>query len=1062
MDKRQTAFIALLLLVISFSMQTKAQNMVVPDWENPTSTSFNTAPPHVSYIPFDTEAKAVKNNPEESSAYKLLNGTWKFKLSDNYTQVPESFFQPGFDASGWADIKVPSTWEVQGYSYPIYTNIPYEFYSKSPLPPHVPYDYNPVGTYLTQFECPKSFDNKKVFIHFGAVKSFFYIWLNGKYIGFSKDSKTPAEFDLTPYLIAGNNTLALQVFRWSDGSYLECQDMWRMSGINRDVFIYARPTPYIRDFFAKGNLIDNYSKGNLEIDLLFSKLTAQDTKNLSVRVNLYDKTNTEKPISSETISLEKVFGKDSLHYEKYIPNIKNWSAETPNLNILTLTLLDKNGNCIESLSNRIGFRTSEIKNGLLLVNGTAIKMKGVNRHEHDPISGHVISREMMLLDVKLMKQNNINSVRTCHYPDDPYWYELCDEYGLYVIDEANIESHGMGYDLNRTLGNNPIWEKAHIDRTRRMVERDKNHPSVIIWSLGNEAGNGCNFQATYKWIKTRDLSRPVQYERAGRERNTDIYCPMYESVQSLLDYASKKQDKPLIQCEYAHAMGNSTGNLVDYWDAIDNNEQLQGGLIWDWVDQGLQKFDSLGRKYWAFGGDFGPKDVPSDGNFCTNGLVFADRLPHPGLSEVKKVYQYVKFTPVDLSKLHFKLTNKYSFIDLKNTQLYWEVTENGVCVDKGVLSTENILAGNSRDYTISWKMKSKKPGRIYHLNVFLKTTNDWPLLGINHILASEQFELPFSTESKTINPKSLPSLTATETGTKIKVTGKSFGIEFDKISGTITSFTFENQQLIVQGPLPNFRRAPLDNDVGSKMFVKCKPWYDASENRIVKSVALDNSDPKSIKVLIIYTLPDAKSELSAKYTITGNGDVLIENSLKAGEKLPWIPRLGINMQVSGSLKQADYLGRGPFENYPDRKTAAFVGKYHSTTDEMYVPYVRPQENGYRTDVKWFSINDGKSVGIYFEGYPNLCFSALPYTYNDLKGFEHKGKHGNLLQKQSFTDLNLDYLQCGVGGDDSWSAWPMEKYLIPAKDYNWSYRMRPFSLSKEKPEILWENRIESKQ
>jgi beta-galactosidase len=1062
MNNRQTAFLILVLLCTSFSIALKAQNFSVPDWENPALTSFNTAPPHVSYIPYDTEDKAIKSIAQESLFYKLLNGKWKFKLSDNYTQVPKDFYKPGFDASAWAGIDVPSTWEVQGYSYPIYTNIPYEFYSKNPLPPHVPYDYNPVGTYITQFECPKSFDNKKVFIHFGAVKSFFYIWLNGKYIGFSKDSKTPAEFDLTPYLVNGNNTLALQVFRWSDGSYLECQDMWRMSGINRDVFLYARPTTYIRDFFAKGNLKDNYTKGNLEIDMIFNELTSQDAKNLSVKINLYDIANTEKPITSETVSLEKVVGKDSLHYEKFVPNSKNWTAETPNLYLLTLTLQDKNGNCIESLSNRIGFRTSEIKNGLLLVNGKPIKLKGVNRHEHDPVTGHVISRELMLLDVKLMKQNNINSVRTCHYPDDPYWYELCDEYGLYVIDEANIESHGMGYDLNRTLGNNPIWEKAHIDRTRRMVERDKNHPSVIIWSLGNEAGNGCNFQATYKWIKTRDLSRPVQYERAGREWNTDIYCPMYESVQSLLDYASKKQDKPLIQCEYAHAMGNSTGNLVDYWNAIDNNEQLQGGLIWDWVDQGLQKFDSLGRKYWAFGGDYGPKDVPSDGNFCTNGLVFADRAPHPGLSEVKKVYQYVKFTPVDLNKLSFKLSNNYAFIDLKNTQLYWEVSENGVSVDKGVLATENIPAGTSRDYSISWKKKADKPGRIYHLTLFLKTNTDWPLLGKNHILASEQFELPFSTEPKKIKTTSLPSLTATETATKINVKGKSFGIELDKISGTITSFTFENQQLIVQGPLPNFRRAPIDNDVGSKMFVKCKPWYDASENRIVKSVALDNSDPKSIKVLIIFTLPDANSELSVNYTITGNGDVLIENSLKAGEKLPWIPRLGMNMQVIGLLKQVDYLGRGPFENYSDRKTAAFVGKYHTSTDEMYVPYVRPQENGYRTDVKWFSINDGKTVGIYFEGYPNLGFSALPYTYNDLKGFEHKGKHGNLLQKQSFTDLNFDYLQCGVGGDDSWWAWPMEKYLIPAKDYNWSYRMRPYSLSKEKPETLWENKIENKQ
>lgn len=1046
-----------IISVVCFPLFMVAQQISVPDWENPQQTSFNTAKSHVTFVPYDSEAKAVKNNAGESALYLSLNGKWKFKLSDNYTQVPPGFYQPGFDASSWSLIEVPSTWEVQGYSYPVYTNIPYEFYSKNPLPPHVPHEYNPVGTYLTEFSVPESFKGKNVFIHFGAVKSFLYIWLNGKYIGFSKDSKTPAEFDLTPYLKQGNNTLALQVFRWSDGSYLECQDMWRMSGINRDVFIYARPQTNVRDFFARGNLKDNYTSGNLEIDILFNTLSAEEAKNYKLQINLYEKNNIAKPVSSDIIPLGSVAGLDSLRYEKRIPQAKKWTAETPDLYILTLTLLDQNGNCIESLSNRIGFRTSEIKNGLLLINGVAVKLKGVNRHEFDPIKGHVIPREMMLLDVQLMKKNNINAVRTCHYPNDPYWYELCDEYGLYVIDEANIESHGMGYDLNRTLGNNPIWENAHIDRTRRMVERDKNHPSVIIWSLGNEAGNGCNFQATYKWIKTRDLSRPVQYERAGHEWNTDIFCPMYEDVQSLLDYASKKQEKPLIQCEYAHAMGNSTGNLVDYWDAIDNNEQLQGGFIWDWVDQGLQKFDSTGRIYWAFGGDFGPKDVPSDGNFCTNGLVFPDRKPHPGLSEVKKVYQYVKFTSVDPDKPSFRLSNKYAFRDLSNTLLRWEISENGKIIAQGVFTTGNINAGTSRDYVVSWKRPSVKPGMNYYLNLYLITTDDRPLLGKNHILASEQYGMHSTLQAETAT-SSLPSVTVSETEKDITVKGKTFAIEFNIVSGTISSFTFGGQQLIEQGPLPNFRRAPLDNDVGCRMSEKCKPWYDASENRQVKSVILDQSDDKAVKVIVSFLFPDANSELVSTYIVSGKGDILVENSLKAGQNLPWIPRLGVNMRLNGSLNQVDWLGRGPFENYVDRKTAAFVGKYHSTTDEMYTSYVRPQENGYRTDVRWVSVNDGKSVGVYFEGSSNLGFSALPYAYDDLKGFEHKGKHGNLVTKQSFTDLNLDYMQCGVGGDDSWGAWPMQKYLIPATDYTWSYRIRPYLVKKESPSTLWQNKI----
>ncbi len=1058
MVKQWITFLATILLFSGLPGLLKAQQILVPDWENPELTSLNTLKPHVSYIPFESEAKAIKNIPGESTAYKLLNGKWKFKLSDNYSLVPVDFFKPGFDASGWNMIEVPSTWEVQGYSYPIYTNTHYEFYTNNPLPPHVPYDYNPVGTYLTQITIPETFKGKNVFIHFGAVKSFFYIWLNGNYIGFSKDSKTPAEFDLTPFLKEGGNTLALEVFRWSDGSYLECQDMWRMSGINRDVFIYARPQTYVRDFFAKGNLKENYTKGNLELDVLFNKISGDDAKNLKLQINLYDKSNISRPVSSETVSLSQALGKDSLHYEKALPDVKKWTAETPDLYLLTLTLLDQNGKCIESLSNRIGFRTSEIKNGLLLINGVAIKLKGVNRHEFDPVLGHVIPRELMLLDVKLMKQNNINAVRTCHYPNDPYWYELCDEYGLYVIDEANIESHGMGYDPDRTLGNNPVWMKAHIDRTRRMLERDKNYPSVIIWSLGNEAGNGCNFQATYKWIKTRDLSRPVQYERAEHEWNTDIFCPMYESVEAELKYASKKQDKPLIQCEYAHAMGNSTGNLVDYWDAIDNNEQLQGGFIWDWVDQGLQKFDSTGRKYWAFGGDFGPKNVPSDGNFCTNGLVFPDRVPHPGLSEVRKVYQYVKFNAIDLTRPSFRMSNKYAFIDLKNTQLQWVITENGNPVSTGILATVSITPGNSRDYTISWKAPSTKPGKVYHLNLNLITTDDRPLLGKGYTLASEQFELPYTTPQAELNSSSLPSLIASESGNTIKVKGKTFAVEFDKTSGTISSILIDGHPLLEQGPLPNFRRAPLDNDIGAKMFIKCKPWWDASENRMVKSVTLDKSDDKAIKIAVTFDFPDANSTMHIMYTVTGKGDILVENSLKAGENLPWIPRLGMNMRLNGSLNQADWLGRGPFENYVDRKTAAFIGKYHSTTDDMYIPYIRPQENGYRTDVLWLSVNDGKSAGIYFEGNPNLGFSAMPYTYVDLKGFVQTGKHGNLVQKQKFTDLNLDYLQCGIGGNDSWGAWPMEKYLIPAKDYSWSYRMRPYLINKETPAKLRENKI----
>lgn len=1050
-------FVITLVLLLQFFQNATAQQISVPDWENPALTSHNTCKPHATFIPYRSEAQAIKNNQTESPFYYLLNGKWKFRLADNYTGVPAGFMNPSFDAGSWDLIDVPSTWEVQGYSYPIYVNIPYEFFTKNPLPPHVPYDYNPVGTYLTTFTLPASFKDKNVFIHFGAVKSFFYIWLNGKYIGFSKDSKTPAEFNLTPYLADGTNTLALEVFRWSDGSYLECQDMWRMSGINRDVYLFATPQLYVRDFFAQGTLVNNYTDGKLQLDVLLAHPLTTAAKTGTLQINLYDKSDTAKPVLSESIALINAVS-DSLHFEKVIGKVKNWTAETPDLYILTLSLLDKNGNCTESLSNRIGFRTSEIKNGQLLINGVAIKIKGVNRHEFDPVKGHVISRELMLEDIRLMKQNNINAVRTCHYPNDPYWYELCDEYGLYVVDEANIESHGMGYNPQRTLGNNPTWLNAHLDRTRRMVERDKNHPSVIIWSLGNEAGNGCNFEATYTWIKHRDPNRPVQYERAEHSWNTDIYCPMYDGVNDLLQYATQKQAKPLIQCEYAHAMGNSTGNLADYWDAIYSHEQLQGGFIWDWVDQGLQKFDSTGRKYWAFGGDYGPKGVPSDGNFCTNGLVFPDRVPHPALQEVKKVYQNVLFSMADPNKLTFTLTNRFYFIDLQNTLLRWEITENGKVILNGEFTTLHISPGTSRTYTIVTNATLSKPGKLYLLNVYLVTTDDRPLLGKGHVLACEQFELPFKEGSNKIKTSSMPTVTATDSDSSIRIKGKNFSLVFDKLSGTIASFFYEGHALIEQGPLPNFRRAPTDNDVGNRMFEKCKPWYDASENRQVSSVTLDKSNAKAPKITVRFTFPEASSQMVTVYTITGNGDVIVDNKLETGQNQPYLPRLGMNLKLSASLNQVDWFGRGPFENYQDRKTAAFVGIYHSTPTEMYTPYVRPQENGYRTNVKWLSLSDGTSVGLLIDGSPALGFSSLPYTYDDLKGFEHSGKHGNLLNKQSFTDLNLDYLQCGVGGDDSWGAWPMDKYLIPAKNYSWSYRLRPYLPRQENPAALWERKI----
>lgn len=1061
MKNRRCIFV---MLLICFANLSFAQQKAVNDWENPGLTSVNTEKPHVTMIPFANESQALKNNRAESPFYKSLNGKWKFNFAGNPELAPADFWKNGYNCSGWNDIEVPSTWEVQGYGYPIYVNIRYEFFTDNPNPPMVPHDYNPTGSYITTFTLPENWQSKQVFLHFGAVKSFFYLWINGQYVGLSKDSKTPAEFNITNYLKDGENKIAMQVMRWSDGSYLECQDMWRMSGINRDVYLFARPDAGIRDFFAAGSLTNNYEDGLLRLTVYFDLKRNAGISDCKLKVSLFDKT-TSSPVFSDLRELSEIGGKtDSLYLEKIISQAKQWSAEYPNLYTLVLSLIDNDGNTLESVSNRIGFRTSEIKDGFLLVNGQKIKIKGVNRHEHDPLKGHVISHELMLKDVQLMKQNNINAVRTCHYPDDPYWYELCDEYGLYVIDEANIESHGMGYNLNRTLGNDRRFLAAHLDRTRRMIERDKNHPSVIIWSLGNEAGNGYNFYNTYLLAKSLDKSRPVQYERAGLEWNTDIYCPMYESVEGILNYASKHQDRPLIQCEYAHAMGNSSGNMADYWDAIDSHDQLQGGLIWDWVDQGLLKFDSIGKKFWAYGGDFGPKDVPSDGNFCCNGLVFPDRTPHPALTEIKKVYQYVGFRLANEGVPSIEISNKYAFYDLANTRLVAEVMVDGVSKEKIEIPAPILLPGESTVLPVPLATLFPKNSEVF-LNVFLKTDDDRPLMGKGFVLASEQLPLPASSLTKPaaspviIKTSSLPPLKTTETNEEITVNGRNFSLSISKTSGAIAKFLYKGQEIIVNGPVPNFRRAPTDNDAGNRMFRTCEAWYTDSGKRNAGSVTLDNSNAHFPVITVVYDLPATGSQVIVKYSVTGNADVFVDYSLKGvAPKLPVIPRVGLNMQLNGAFRNVEWYGRGWGENYQDRKSGSFIGIYKGTVDELYVPYVRPQENGYRTDVRWLSVNNGTGCGVLIQGQPLVCFSALPYTYDDMKGFSHGGKHIDQLPDNPFVDVNIDLLQAGVGGDDSWGAWPMEKYLPEAKDYHYSFRMRPYLQKENTPVKLCRQQI----
>ncbi len=713
----------------------------LPEWQNTEVVEVNREDPHATRFSFDSMEKAIDGDIQVSSNYLTLNGTWKFQWSPNPDSRPANFYKQDFDDAGWDDIPVPSNWEMKGYGVPIYVNIPYEWTTR-PKPPEVPKAHNPVGSYRRSFKVPAGWSNKQIYIHFGAVKSAFYLWVNGKKVGYSQGSKTPAEFNITSYVKEGENMVAVEVYRWSDGSWLECQDFWRISGIEREVRLEARPGVHIQDFFCRTGLTKNYTNGIMDLEVEVSAPGGGSVKDYLVDAQLYSPGNSKLLFwsgSKRVISGKK--GTGVVSFSDVMDLVEPWSAESPSLYPLVLTLKNDKGEIVEYLSAKVGFRTSEIKYGQLLVNGKAIQLKGVNRHEHDEYEGHVVSEEIMLKDIELMKLYNINAVRTSHYPNDPRWYELCDEYGLYVVDEANIESHGMGYQPNRTLGNNPLFTKSHLDRTIRMVERDKNHPSIIIWSLGNEAGDGVCFNTTYDWIKQRDLSRPVQYERAEGGRNTDIFCPMYAPIHDMVKYVEQHPSKPLIQCEYSHAMGNSNGNIVDYWDAINKYDQLQGGFIWDWVDQGIAQYTEDGEKFWAYGGDFEPDTMRTDGTFCLNGLVFPDRTIHPGLVELKRAYQYVGFEPVPLNANRIKITNNYDFTNLSSYNLRWILEANGETVKKEILDGPDLEPGKSAIVDLDLSDVGFEKEKAYFLNLELSTVKASGMVPKGHVVASEQFNL---------------------------------------------------------------------------------------------------------------------------------------------------------------------------------------------------------------------------------------------------------------------------------------------------------------------------------
>lgn len=1053
-------YLAIFLLILG-SCTNKQKYAYVPfeekeinDWENPEVFGVNKEAPRAYFIPYLTNEDVINDIAEKSTFYTSLNGEWDFNLVTKPEDRPRYFFKEDYDISDWDKIKVPANWELEGFDVPIYTNVKYPH---EKTPPKIQSHYNPVGSYRTYFEIDNTTNEKEVFIHFGAVSSAMYIWLNGEKVGYSQGSKTPAEFNITKYLKKGENLLAVEVYRWSDGSYIEDQDFWRLSGITRDVYLLKREKTHIRDFWSQANLENNYIDGKFNLDIELESVT---TGNFSVETVLLDAEKNEIYVENKKLALKE--GKTTVSFEKSISNPKKWNAENPYLYNLIIRLKNEKGEILEAVGSEVGFRSVELKNGQLLVNGKAIYVKGVNLHEHHERNGHYMDEETMLKDIKTMKMFNINAVRTSHYPQPELFYKLCNKYGLYLVDEANIESHGMGashqgsFDTIQHVGYRPEWGKAHMDRFKSVVERDKNHPSVIIWSLGNECGNGPVFFEGYNWIKNRDTSRLVQFEQAGLESNTDIVSPMYASIERLEKYAQNYNDRPFILCEYAHAMGNSVGNFKEYWDMMKKYPVLQGGFIWDWVDQGLIKTSETGEEYWAYGGDFGPKDVPSDGNFCLNGLVNPDREAKPSLYEVKKVHQNIQFEAIDITTGKFKISNEFDFTNLNEFNFNWELLVDGNISATGSFDRINIEPSKSQIVAISYPKFDTKKEAILSISATNKQEKN--LVPLNHEVAWEQFIVNQGNSKIDLNSDTKIVINSSEK--TIDISSKECEIIFDKSSGIMTKLSFGNDKNLIKeanGFTPNFWRAPTDNDFGNDLHKRCAEWRYVTKNRTLVNINA-RMNGANAEVTTVYNLNNELGENIAvfisKYTINGDGKILVDNELvKTKNDLSETPRIGLNIELLGEYDQISWYGRGPFESYWDRKSGAKIGTYSGNVADQYWAYIRPQENGNKTDTRWVSLTNKDGEGLVIKGVPSVDFSAHNYIMEDFESLERtdgrhrdgatvKNRHTTDVKPRNLVSVNIDYRQMGVGGDTSWGAHTHPEYKLTDKKYNFSFIIIP--------------------
>ena len=1012
MIKKNISLLFLLLFYLSFVF---AQTFT--EFQDPKIFEINKNYPHSNYI-----------IPSDSNSFINLNGYWKFKFVPNISDKPIDFYKIDFDDSQWLNFQVPANWELNGFGMPIYVNVPNEF-DNSQFP-KVPETGNSVGSYRKALIIPESWKNKQIFINFGAVKSCFYIWVNGQFVGYSEDSKTNAEFDITHYVKYGEqNIVALQVMRWSDGSYLECQDFWRISGIERDVFLYALPKTYVADYSCTSGLDQSYKNGILNLDFqIHNKSDVTNIYSLDIAIEIPKESAKNQFIDSKIFHYSKSISVNApitnVSFEKLtFYSVPVWSAESPTLCTLTVKLLDNQGNAIQTIRQKFGFRSIEMKNGLLLVNGKAIKFKGVNRHEHDPRTGHVISKQLMEQDIILMKECNINSVRTAHYPNDPYFYELCDQYGLYVMDEANAESHAQGYGDN-SVAKKPEFIDATIARSRNMYERDKNHTSIISWSLGNESGNGICYYKAYEWLKSKDSIRPVHYERTELEYNTDIYSIMYPDIDYLSDYAQIKREKPLIMCEYSHAMGNSCGGLSDYWDTINKYPQLQGGFIWDWVDQSFIQYDEKGTKWFAYGGDFGhPANIPaSDKNFLINGLINSERKPNPHYFEAQRVYQPITIKAIDLEKGIFEITNNLDFTNLFEAyDIYYSINsfnESGYYYSNGNSLRLKLEPGKSTLFTIHYPDCSlpfivqihTEPIELNGPNL-----NKYPITHAGLKYCNNQFSFLVS-KPKTEQQIEFSDVSNIKTKFKnnlLIVKCESQQFVFDTVSGQLISIKINNKEILEQPIKFNFWRAPTDNDKVDRKGGKA--WNQANLNQLtwkLKDLAFKTSDSLFILHLFLNGIqPNGETVFEAiqSYSITNNNDLFIENHIKPSPQVKTVAKVGLQFGISKDFTTASWLGFGN-ETYPDRMKSGLIGWYDSPISELFYKYVRPQESGnHIATQKLFLYSNKNRLLINFNN-SDFNFSLYPYTDQNID----TSKHINKLIENDYWTLNLDYKQAGLG------------------------------------------------